>query len=85
MTIHSLQEISERYRKALLEDVIPFWIDHSTDPEYGGYFTSLDRQGEVYDTDKFVWLQGREIWMFSHLYNNVEKRQELLPTCLTAG
>lgn len=82
MTANSLQEISGRYRRALLDDVIPFWMDHSPDPEFGGYFTSLDRQGTVYDTDKFVWLQGREIWMFSHLYNNVEKRQEWLDMAL---
>ena len=39
------------------------------------YFTCLDRQGNVFDTDKFIWLQGREVWMFSMLYNKVEKRQ----------
>src|SRR5690606_30722466 len=51
----------------------------------GGYFTCLDRRGEVYDTDKFVWLQGREIWMFSHLYNNVEKRTEWLYMALSGA
>ena len=71
-----LQEVAERYRSALLVDVIPFWIKYSPDHESGGYFTCLDRRGSVYDTDKFVWLQGREVWMFSHLYNNVEKREE---------
>ncbi len=77
-----LHPVAERYRKALLDDVIPFWIRHSPDMEYGGFFTCLDRQGRVYDTDKFVWLQGREVWMFSHLYNNVEKRREWLDLAL---
>jgi N-acylglucosamine 2-epimerase len=64
-----LQSIAERYRNALLNDIIPFWMKYSPDHEHGGYFTCLDRSGKVYDTDKFIWLQGREIWMFSHLFN----------------
>ncbi|HUX20453.1 MAG TPA: AGE family epimerase/isomerase [Spirochaetia bacterium] len=62
-------EYLRRYESALNEDVIPFWLRHSLDKEAGGYFTCLDRDGSVYDTDKFLWLQGREAWMFSALYN----------------
>lgn len=69
---------SEQYRKALLEDVIPFWEMNSPDPVYGGYFTCLDREGKVYDTDKFVWLQGRQAWTFSMLFNQVEKNPKWL-------
>jgi N-acylglucosamine 2-epimerase len=65
------------YTDALFHDVIPFWERHSIDPE-GGYFTCLDRRGEVYDTDKFVWLQGRQAWMFSVLYNAVAPKEEWL-------
>lgn len=67
-----------RYQKELLESVTPFWLRHSIDREYGGYFTCLDRCGEVYDTRKYVWLQGRAVWTFSKLYNDVERRQEWL-------
>jgi N-acylglucosamine 2-epimerase len=69
---------AELYRNALLQDVIPFWERHSLDWEQGGYFTCLDRQGDVYDTDKFVWLQNRQIWLFSLLYNQLEKREDWL-------
>jgi N-acylglucosamine 2-epimerase len=69
---------AELYRRALLEDVIPFWQAHSPDREHGGYFTCLDRDGKVYDTDKFVWLQARQVWTFSMLYNRVEARPEWL-------
>lgn len=69
---------SELYRASLLDDVIPFWENHSLDSLYGGYFTCLDRTGEVYDTDKFTWLQGRQAWMFSFLYNKVEKKEDWL-------
>ena len=67
-----------QYRQALLDDVIPFWERHSLDREYGGYFTCLDRQGQVFDTDKFIWLQARQVWTFAMLYNRVEPRQTWL-------
>ena len=71
-------QIEEQYRTALLEDVIPFWQNHSLDEDAGGYFSCLDRKGRVYDTDKFVWLQARQAWMFAALYNRVEKRKRWL-------
>ena len=72
------RELAHKYRAALLDDVLPFWENHSIDREYGGYFTCLDREGAVYDTDKFMWLQARQVWLFSMLYNRVEKRSEWL-------
>lgn len=72
------KQLAEQYKSELLDKVIPFWLEKSQDKEFGGYFTCLDRDGSVYDTDKFIWLQGREVWMFATLYNKVEKRQEWL-------
>ena len=72
------KQISSRYKRELLENCLPFWLEHSQDKEYGGYFSCLNRDGSVYDTDKFIWLQGREVWMFAMLYNNVEKNQQWL-------
>jgi N-acylglucosamine 2-epimerase len=73
---------AEQYRDALLQDVIPFWLQHSIDKKYGGFFTCLDRDGRVFDTDKFMWLQGRQVWTFSMLYNQVERRKEWLDIAL---
>jgi len=50
------RHIAEQYRKELFENVLVFWQRHSMDTVCGGYFTCLDRQGAVFDTDKFVWL-----------------------------
>lgn len=85
MKNEDLHTIASRYRSALLDDVIPFWMKYSPDQDRGGFFTCLDRQGKVYDTDKFIWLQAREVWMLSHLYNNVEKRQDWLVTALSGA
>lgn len=78
MTKVDFKQISSRYKRELLENCLPFWFEHSQDKEYGGYFSCLNRDGSVYDTDKFIWLQGREVWMFAMLYNNVEKNQQWL-------
>ncbi|MEO0542053.1 MAG: AGE family epimerase/isomerase, partial [Cyanobacteria bacterium P01_A01_bin.105] len=66
------------YRTTLLETVLPFWQQYSLDRQYGGYFTCLDVQGNVYDTDKFIWLQNRQVWTFSMLYNRLEQRSDWL-------
>ncbi|MEM9089177.1 MAG: AGE family epimerase/isomerase [Cyanobacteria bacterium P01_F01_bin.53] len=66
------------YKTTLLENVIPFWENHSIDTHCGGYFTCLARDGSVYDTDKFIWLQNRQVWTFSMLCNQLEKRESWL-------
>ena len=71
-------DLSQLYKNELLDRVIPFWAEYSPDWEQGGYFTCLDRQGKVYDTDKFIWLQNRQLWTFSLLYQQLEQRQEWL-------
>jgi N-acylglucosamine 2-epimerase len=71
-------DLAQKCRAALLDDVIPFWEKHSLDHEYGGYFTCLERDGSVFDTDKFLWLQARQVWMFSMLYSRLEKRDTWL-------
>lgn len=73
-----MNEYIKLYKYTLLKDVIPFWENHSIDNVSGGYFTCLDRYGEVFDEDKFMWLQGRQAWTFSMLYNKVEQKQEWL-------
>lgn len=79
------KKLAEQYKTELLDSVLPFWLEKSQDKECGGYFTCLDREGNVFDTDKFIWLQGREVWMFSMLYNKVEKRQEWLDAAIQGG
>jgi len=73
-----LKNYRERYRAELLKSVVPFWLGHALDGDFGGYFSCLDRRGEVYDTKKYVWHQGRMVWMLSKLYNEVERKPEWL-------
>lgn len=71
------QEI-QRYENALLKDVIPFWESHGIDTVYGGYFDSLDREGSIYDTDKWMWMQWRKVYQFATLYTGPYKQKRWL-------
>lgn len=53
--------------RELFKNVIPFWCKYSPDHDNGGFYTCLDENGEVYDTRKFMWLNGRQIWMFARV------------------
>lgn len=78
-------QMSKQYMDELLYSVLPFWLDNSQDTKFGGYFSCLNRDGSVYDKDKFVWLQGREVWMFSMLYNKLMKNEEWLACARQGG
>lgn len=56
-----------------LDRVMDFWLTNSHDQDHGGFFICLGRDGKVYDETKYCWLQGRQVWMYSKLYNNVPK------------
>lgn len=73
-----MKAIQKRYLNELTGNVIPFWERHSPDHEFGAYFTCLDRDGSVYDTEKFMWMQWRIVWMFSELYCKLEQNPKWL-------
>jgi N-acylglucosamine 2-epimerase len=78
----SMQLYAKQYSDELLHNVLPFWLTNSKDDTNGGFFTCLTRDGKVYDTDKFMWLQGREVWCFSYMYNNIAQKNEWLQMAL---
>lgn len=59
--------LEKKYSSELFENIIPFWLKYSLDHVYGGYCTCIDYDGTVFDTDKYSWMQGREIFLFSKL------------------
>jgi len=57
------------FRDTLQHRVLQFWIDHAVDPQYGGFFGRLDRQGRPTDYgNKSVVLISRSLWSFSEAY-----------------
>lgn len=77
MEMKRLSELREFYHKTLMEDIVPFWMNSDLiDKEYGGFITSVDREGKQYNEDKSVWFQGRCLWTFSKLCNTYGIRED---------
>lgn len=73
------------FYKELFESVVPFWTKYGYDKTYGGIITSLDRKGEVYSSDKGVWMQGRTAYIFASLINEYgmnEEYKEIAKSCI---
>jgi len=73
-----MKKIYDKFKKELLESCVPFWLDNAVDTEFGGILNCVDREGKVYSEDKSVWMQGRCGWMFSYIYNNIDKNPKYL-------
>ncbi len=68
----------ECYREDLVQNIMPFWMEHGVDREHGGVYTCVDRDGTLMDTTKSVWFQGRFAYICAYAYNNIEQRAEWL-------
>ncbi|XP_053705391.1 N-acylglucosamine 2-epimerase [Synchiropus splendidus] len=86
MSRTSLEACRARIRSEL-DRVVDFWLKHSHDMKHGGFFTCLGKDGTVYDELKYVWLQGRQVWMYSRLYRTMERfrRPEILEAAKAGG
>ena len=73
-----LNELANRCHSELTESILPFWMNHSIDRQNGGFWTCLERDGAVFDTRKYVWMNGRQVWMLSRLYRTFDRRAEWL-------
>ncbi len=73
-----LSSWAEQYKKDLIEDILPFWLNNGLDGENGGIYTCLDQYGELMDSTKSVWFQGRAGYIFANAYNSIEQRPEWL-------
>ncbi|XP_055486766.1 LOW QUALITY PROTEIN: N-acylglucosamine 2-epimerase [Leucoraja erinacea] len=85
----SLEELA-KFRDRIVEELdrtVDFWLKHSHDRENGGFFTCLSRDGTVYDDLKYIWLQGRQVWMYCRLYRCLPRfhRQEILDAAIAGG
>ena len=60
-------ELSHILDEELLQRIIPFWLLHAVDKEFGGLLTCLDENGKILSFDKYLWSQTRALWVFSTL------------------
>lgn len=59
-------------RVHLTEHVMPFWENHAVD-ERGGLSTCIGDDGRILSADKWMWSQWRAVWVFSRLYNRIDR------------
>jgi len=66
----SLQQLRDDYRDRLFNRYLPFWDKGGYDKQLGGFMCELNDDGSVFSDEKYIWYQGRGIWVYSFLYNN---------------
>lgn len=66
----TLQEHRDELRDRLFNEYLPFWEHGGYDRQLGGFICNLDEQGVPVDDEKYIWYQGRAVWVYSFLYNN---------------
>lgn len=65
-----LLELKGFYIDHLFNNLIHFWIKYGIDDKNGGFFTCFNNSGtKLNSKNKYVWSQGRFLWMLSHLYH----------------
>ena len=75
----NLKKLRDTYMEALLGKFIPNMDTYVVDHELGGFMCSIDiRSRKLISTTKRAWFEGRGIWMYSFLYNNIEKKPRYL-------
>lgn len=74
----TLEELRDDYRDRLFKQFLPFWDKGAYDRELGGFMCLLNDDGTVCDDEKYIWYQGRAVWVYSFLYNNFGKDERFL-------
>jgi N-acylglucosamine 2-epimerase len=76
-----IETLLESIKLELYGNVLPFWLNYSFDEVNGGFFNNLAQYGEVFDSRKHLWLQGRQCFMFARIANT--HTEEELSTLFT--
>ncbi|HCU37587.1 MAG TPA: hypothetical protein DGT21_19790 [Armatimonadetes bacterium] len=70
--------LKDFFLKELLDNSIPWWMEHAIDRDNGGVCTFIEDDGTVLSTDKYMWSQLRALYTWSALCNRIEPRAEWL-------
>lgn len=65
-----LPALLQDYRDRFYHQYLPFWLKGGYDQELGGVMCNLNDDGTVADDEKYIWYQGRELWVYSYLYRH---------------
>ena len=76
----SFKELRQSLYNELINVFVPFWDQHGVDHEHGGFMSSMDYDGTLVNSDKLLWFQGRGIWIYSFMYNHIDRNPKYLET-----
>ena len=62
-----VEELSGSIEKDLVEGILPFWMNHTVDPN-GGFYGTVMNDGRSATTEKGAILNARILWTFSRAY-----------------
>lgn len=74
----SLQELRTQYHKDLFEDFLPFMDRYVIDHQVGGFLCNTGPDGINGNMEKMSWFEGRGIWVYAFLYNNLAREEHYL-------
>ena len=72
----TLTQLRDQYRSYLFDDFLPFMEKFVIDEQFGGFMCNADLQGKLVNQNKLSWYEGRGIWVYSFLYNNLAREQK---------
>ncbi len=82
--LNYLKKCQERCATDLVENILPFWMEHGLDTRNGGIYTCLDRDGSLMDSTKSVWFQGRFGYIAARAYLSDRRHTEWLAASKSA-
>ncbi len=74
----TLVQLRDDYQQRLFGQYLPFWEKGGLDRQHGGFLCELNEDGSLASDEKFIWYQGRGIWVYSFLYNEFGKDRRWL-------
>jgi N-acylglucosamine 2-epimerase len=74
----TLQELKNDYKDRIFNHYLPFWEKGGYDKKLGGFMCELYDDGSVENDEKYIWYQGRGVWVYSYLYNNFGRDKKFL-------
>ncbi|CCG98422.1 N-acylglucosamine 2-epimerase [Fibrella aestuarina BUZ 2] len=75
-------KIATQCQHALVEQLVPFWLQYACDSPCGGYFDYLTPTGTPLDADKRTARQAEQVWAFAYLYTAIDAQSDWLDHAL---
>ena len=74
----SLEELKKQFLSELYDNFLPAMDSMVIDHELGGFMCNAHPDGTRVNTNKRAWYEGRGTYIYSFLYNNIEKNPKYL-------